>query len=108
MEHLNWIEIEDGTMMSLHLLELTGLRNLKAVPVGINYLRTLHQMFLTDMSNEFMERLQGSDSHIVQHIPDIRKFDSSDSQAVKDFIFLPYLAKKFGPGAVKYASTESD
>ncbi|CAL5041053.1 unnamed protein product [Urochloa decumbens] len=106
MEHLNWIEIEDGTMMNLHLLELTGLRNLKAVPVGIKYLRTLHQMLLTDMSNEFMERLQGSGNHIVQHIPDIHKFDSSDSQAVNKFIFLPHIAKKFGPGAIEYASTK--
>ena len=80
MDHLNWIEIEDGTMMNLHLLELAGLRNLKAVPVGIKYLKTLHQMFLTDMSNEFIKRLLGSDHHIVQHIPDIRNFGSSDSQ----------------------------
>jgi len=106
MDHLNWIEIEDGTMMNLHLLELAGLRNLKAVPVGIKYLKTLHQMFLTDMSNEFIERLQGSDNHIVQHIPDIHNFDSSDSQAVHNLIFLPYLAKKFGPGAINYASTK--
>ena len=86
MDHLNWIEIEDGTMMNLHLLELAGLRNLKAVPVGIKYLKTLHKMFLTDMSNEFIDRLHGSDNHIVQHIPDIHNFDSSDSQAGNDHI----------------------
>ncbi|KAL6603557.1 hypothetical protein ACP70R_043918 [Stipagrostis hirtigluma subsp. patula] len=103
MEHLNQIEIENGTMMSLHLLELAGLRNLKAVPEGIKYIRTLHQLYITDMSNEFIERLQGSDNHIVQHIPNIHNFDSSDSQAVNNVIFLPYLAKKFGPGAMKYA-----
>ena len=83
MEHLNWIEIEDGAMMNLHVLLLAGLRNLKAVPEGIKYIRTLHEMFLTDMSNEFIIRLQGSDNHIVQHIPNINKFDSSDSQAGK-------------------------
>ena len=86
MEHLNLIEIEDGTLMSLHSLELTGLRNLKAVPEGIKYIRTLDQMFLTDMSNEFIDRLHGSDNHIVQHIPDIHNFDSSDSQAGNDHI----------------------
>ncbi|WVZ78681.1 hypothetical protein U9M48_026354 [Paspalum notatum var. saurae] len=106
MEHLNWIEIEDGTMTNLHLLEFAGLRNLKALPGGIKYLRTLHQMFLIDMSIEFIKRLHGSDFHIVQHIPNIHNFDSSDSQTVHDVIFWPYLAKKFGPGAIKYASTK--
>jgi disease resistance protein RPM1 len=83
MEHLNWIEIEDGTMMNLHALLLAGLRNLKAVPEGIKYIRTLDEMFVTDMSNEFIIRLHGSDNHIVQHIPNINKFDSSDSRAGK-------------------------
>jgi disease resistance protein RPM1 len=81
MEHLNWIEVEDGTMMNLQCLSLAGLRNLKAVPDGIKYIRALHEMFLTDMSNEFIVRLHGSDNHIVQHIPNIKKFESSDSQA---------------------------
>jgi disease resistance protein RPM1 len=81
MEHLDWIEIEDGTMIGLHHLELVGLGNVKAVPAGIQYLRTLHQMFLTDMSKGFIQRLQGSDNYIVQHIPNIHIFYSSDSQA---------------------------
>lgn len=81
MEHLNWIEIEDGTMIGLYHLELIGLRNLKAVPTGIKYIRKLHQMFLTDMPNGFIQRLQGSDNDIVQHIPNIHIFDSSDSKA---------------------------
>ncbi|WVZ78691.1 hypothetical protein U9M48_026361, partial [Paspalum notatum var. saurae] len=100
MDCLNCIEIEDGTMMNLHLMELAGLRNLKAVPWGIKYIRTLHQMFLTDMSNEFIERLEGSDNHIVRHISNIHNFDSSDSQAVNNVHVLPYLAKKFGTGAI--------
>ncbi|CAN6176933.1 unnamed protein product [Urochloa humidicola] len=106
MEHLNLIQLEDGTLMSLHILELTGLRNLKAVPEGIKYIRTLDQMFLTEMSNEFIERLLGSDNHIVQHIPDIRNFGSSDSQAANNFISSEYLAKKYGAGAIKYSPTE--
>ncbi|CAD6338479.1 unnamed protein product [Miscanthus lutarioriparius] len=104
MEHLNWIEVEDGTMVNLDVLSLAGLRNLKVVPEGIKYIRTLHEMFLIDMSNEFIIRLHGSDNHIVQHIPNINKFDSSDSQAVNNVAYLPWLAKKFGPGAIKYAS----
>jgi disease resistance protein RPM1 len=81
VEHLNHIQIEDGTMMSLQTLGLAGLRNLKFVPEGIKYIRTLHRMFLVDMSNEFTERMRGSENHIVQHIPNIHCFDSSDSQA---------------------------
>uniref|UniRef100_A0A0A8ZKJ1 Disease resistance protein RPM1 n=1 Tax=Arundo donax TaxID=35708 RepID=A0A0A8ZKJ1_ARUDO len=103
MKHLNWIEIEDRTMVGLHHLELVGLGNLKAVPKGIKYIRSLHQIFLTDMSEGFIKSLQGSDSDIVQHIPNIHIFDSSDSQAVNNFHFVPYIAKKFGPGATKHA-----
>ncbi|KAF8687496.1 hypothetical protein HU200_043192 [Digitaria exilis] len=106
MEHLNLIEIEDGTLMSLHILEFTGLRNLKAVPEGIKYIRTLDQMFLTDMSNEFTERLLGSDNHIVQHITDIRNFGSSDSPAANNFISSEYLVKKYGAGAIKNSPVE--
>jgi disease resistance protein RPM1 len=81
MECLSWIEIEDGTMTALQNLELVGLGNLKAIPEGIKHIRTLKQMCLISMSNEFLESLQGSGSHIVQHIPSIHKFESTDSQA---------------------------
>ncbi|KAL6603561.1 hypothetical protein ACP70R_043922 [Stipagrostis hirtigluma subsp. patula] len=108
MEHLDWIEIENGAMMGLHHLEFVGLGNLKAVPEGIKYIRTLSEMYLTDMPKEFLESLQGSGSHIVQHIPNIHNFESSDSQAVNKFYFMPYLGKKYGPGATKYASTYWD
>lgn len=86
-------------------MSLAGLRNLKAVPEGIKYIRALHEMLLTDMPNEFMLKLHGSDNHIVQHIPNIKKYDSSDSQAVNNLAYLPWLANKFGPcAAIKYAS----
>ncbi|KAL6873671.1 hypothetical protein ACP4OV_013753 [Aristida adscensionis] len=101
MKYLNWIEIENGTMMGLHHLELMGLRDLKTVPEGIKYIGTLYQMNLTDMSREFVESLKGSGSHIVQHIPNVHNFESSDSQAVNNFHIVPYLAKKYGPGATK-------
>ncbi|AQK66724.1 Disease resistance protein RPM1 [Zea mays] len=105
MENLNWIEIEDGTMMCLNNLYLVDLGNLKAVPYGIKYIRTLHQMHLTDMSKEFLGSLQGSASPVVQHICNIHIFESSDSEAVNKFFFEPYLATKFGPGATKHAPT---
>ena len=89
MEHLNYIEIEDGTMKNLHLLELAGLRNLKVVPWGIKYIRTLDQMYLTDMSKVFLGSLQGSERPIVQHIRNIHIFESSDSEAGKFRFAMP-------------------
>jgi disease resistance protein RPM1 len=83
MENLNWIEIEDGTMTSLNILEFRGLRNLKVVPEGIRYIKTLHKMYLTDMSKGFLESMQGTGTHIVQHIPNIHTFESSDPHAGK-------------------------
>jgi disease resistance protein RPM1 len=80
MEHLNWIEIEEGAMKVLHTLEMVGLRGLKAVPQGIKHMKTLQKMLLTDMPKEFMDMLQGDDSDIVEHIPSIQSF-YSNSQA---------------------------
>jgi disease resistance protein RPM1 len=107
MENLNWIEIEDGTMMCLNNLGLNGLGNLKAVPYGIKYIRTLDQMYLTDMSKEFLGSLQGSESPIVQHIRNIHIFESSDSEAGK-FCFLAMglchlLDEKTNMGVVRHS-----
>jgi len=102
MEHLDWIEIEDGTMIGLHHLELVGLGNVKAVPAGIQYLRTLHQIFLTDMSNGFIQRLQGSDNYIVQHIPNIHIFYSSDSQAGNFHVLCQLLDETSSLVGIKY------
>jgi disease resistance protein RPM1 len=80
MEHLNLIEIEECTMKVLHTLEMVGLMDLNAVPRGIKHIKTLQKMLLTDMPKEFIDRLQGADSYIVQHIPNIQSFESSNSQ----------------------------
>ncbi|CAM0909665.1 unnamed protein product [Alopecurus aequalis] len=97
MEHLNSIEIEEGTMRVLHTLEMVGLRGLKVVPRGIKHIDTLQKMLLTDMSEEFMGRLQGDDSYIVEHIPNIQSFDSSNSEAVtlqlKSWFFFHILQR---------------
>ncbi|RCV22738.1 hypothetical protein SETIT_4G244300v2 [Setaria italica] len=106
MEHLTQIEMEEQKMVSLHVLELSSLRNLKSVPEGIKYITTLNNMFLIDMSIEFIERLQGSDNHIVQHVRNIHKFGPSDSQAVNNSISSEFLAQKYGPGAIKSVPTK--
>uniref|UniRef100_A0A0E0B0I3 Rx N-terminal domain-containing protein n=1 Tax=Oryza glumipatula TaxID=40148 RepID=A0A0E0B0I3_9ORYZ len=74
MENLTWIEMEDGTMQSLNFIALIGLRNLKVVPEGFQYLMSLQEMFLQDMPQEFIKRAQREDRVYIQHIPKIRKF----------------------------------
>ena len=74
MENLTWIEMEDGTMQSLNFIALIGLRNLKVVPEGFQYLMSLQEIFLQDMPQEFIKRAQREDRVYIQHIPKIRKF----------------------------------
>uniref|UniRef100_A0A0E0IH70 Rx N-terminal domain-containing protein n=1 Tax=Oryza nivara TaxID=4536 RepID=A0A0E0IH70_ORYNI len=74
MENLTWIEMEDGTMQSLNFIALIGLRNLKVVPEGFQYLMSLQEMFLQDIPQEFIKRAQREDRVYIQHIPKIRKF----------------------------------
>ncbi|XP_072969357.1 disease resistance protein RPM1-like [Typha angustifolia] len=71
MQQLAWINVEDGAMKSLQTLELTGLQNLKMVPEGVKYLKSIQDMYLRDMPKAFIERLEGSDREIVHHIPNI-------------------------------------
>ncbi|XP_072969363.1 disease resistance protein RPM1-like [Typha angustifolia] len=75
MQQLAWINIEDGAMKSLQTLELTGLKNLRMVPEGIKYLKSIEDMYLRDMAAVFTERLAGSDREIVDHIPNITNYD---------------------------------
>lgn len=70
MSELKEVEIEDGTMRSLHRLELWGLRSLTSVPEGLVYLRSVQQLCIGSMMpEEFHRRLEGTDRWIVQHIP---------------------------------------
>ncbi|XP_072969380.1 disease resistance protein RPM1-like isoform X2 [Typha angustifolia] len=71
MLQLAWINVEDGAMKSLQTLELTGLQNLKMVPEGVKYLKSIKDMYLRDMPTAFIERLEGTDREIVVHIPNI-------------------------------------
>ncbi|XP_072970637.1 disease resistance protein RPM1-like [Typha angustifolia] len=71
MQQLAWINIEDGAMQSIQTLEITGLKNLRMVPEGIKYLKSIQDMYLRDMPSVFTERLAGSDREIVDHIPNI-------------------------------------
>jgi len=59
-------------------------------------------MFLTDMSKGFIQRLQGSDNYIVQHIPNIHIFYSSDSQAGNFHVLCQLLDETSSLVGIRY------
>ncbi|CAL4899273.1 unnamed protein product [Urochloa decumbens] len=69
--NLKSIEINDGAMVNLSYLELRELWNLRAVPEGLTYLRSLKHLYARNMPGEFVERLERDDRSIVQHIANI-------------------------------------
>lgn len=70
MSELKEVEIEDGTMIGLHRLELWGLKSLTSVPEGLVHLRSLKQLCIGSMMpEEFKRMLEGRDRWIVEHIP---------------------------------------
>jgi len=70
MGELKEVEIEDGTMRSLHRLELWSLKSLTSVPEGLVHLKALQQLCIGSMMpDEFKTRLAGCDRWIVEHIP---------------------------------------
>jgi len=70
MGELKEVVIEDGTMRSLHRLELWSLKGLMSVPEGLVHLKALQQLCIGSMMpDEFKRRLAGRDRWIVEHIP---------------------------------------
>ncbi|OAY76140.1 Disease resistance protein RPM1 [Ananas comosus] len=61
MAQASVIDIEDGAMESLYQLQLIGLSSLTATPAGVVYLRSLQEMCLTDMPQEFIGSLETSE-----------------------------------------------
>ncbi|KAJ4757378.1 Disease resistance protein (CC-NBS-LRR class) family [Rhynchospora pubera] len=71
MAQLVAIEIEDGTMINLEYLQLTGLQGLKCVPEGLYFLGELQRVVLQDMPEAFVEKLRGEESRFIQHVPHV-------------------------------------
>lgn len=72
MAQLNSLMIEDGALPCIQQLSLFRCRELKMVPMGIEYLGTLQELYLEEMSGEFIERLREDkcrDRMRVKHIP---------------------------------------
>lgn len=72
LENLSTVEIMDCAMTNLAHLELCELQNLKAVPKGLRYLRSLQHLYAGNMPGEFVEMLEGNGQESVQHIANIK------------------------------------
>ncbi|KAK9993104.1 hypothetical protein SO802_022807 [Lithocarpus litseifolius] len=68
---LNEILIEKGVMPNLKSLYIGSCMELKTVPLGIEYLRTLQQLSLKSIPMELENRIDNEDFPRVQHIPEL-------------------------------------
>jgi disease resistance protein RPM1 len=55
---LSQVEIEEGALGSLVKLMFSGCPELKRLPCGIEYLRTLDELYLEDATNELIKILR--------------------------------------------------
>lgn len=54
MDHLHSLEIEEGSVVSLEVLEMTGLNELNDIPGGIFFLNNLQEVYLDSMHKDFI------------------------------------------------------
>lgn len=71
MEHLNFIEMEAGTMQNLDYVQLIDLRSMITVSHGFQHLTSVQKLVLADMPEEFIESARGEDWVYIQHIPSV-------------------------------------
>ncbi|KAF0920152.1 hypothetical protein E2562_033454 [Oryza meyeriana var. granulata] len=64
LDNLNSIEISDGAMMNLAYLEFRALKNLKAVPKGLQYLRLLKHLRAEKMPGGFTDGITGDQTFL--------------------------------------------
>uniref|UniRef100_A0A0D9W372 AAA+ ATPase domain-containing protein n=1 Tax=Leersia perrieri TaxID=77586 RepID=A0A0D9W372_9ORYZ len=63
MEHLNSLEIEKGSVVSLEVLEMTGLNELKEIPGGILLLNNLQEVYLDLVHKEYFPNHEREDEN---------------------------------------------
>ncbi|XXG75037.1 hypothetical protein AAC387_Pa07g3627 [Persea americana] len=74
---LNQINIENKSLTCIQRLHLFKCPELKIIPKGIQYLTSLQELFLQDMSEELLGRVHGDEGLTLQHIPRIIHVDST-------------------------------
>ncbi|KAH0979127.1 hypothetical protein GBA52_006304 [Prunus armeniaca] len=73
LEFLEALEGEESAMPKIRSLQIVGCGRLRMLPEEIKYVTTLRELVLKEMPRNFLDRLQGEDSHKVQHVPSIVK-----------------------------------
>ncbi|XP_027181614.1 disease resistance protein RPM1-like [Coffea eugenioides] len=76
MEGLRWLRVEEGALPRLQNLILERLPLLEELPLGIQHLSHLQQLYLSEMSSEMIEKVEnqkeGSEDYTrIAHIPEI-------------------------------------
>lgn len=64
LQNLNSLEISNGAMMNLAYLELRALKNLKAVPKGLEFLRLLKHLHAEKMPGGFTDGITGDQAFL--------------------------------------------
>ncbi|ONI25018.1 hypothetical protein PRUPE_2G274900 [Prunus persica] len=73
LEFLEALEGEESAMPKIRSLQIVGCGRLRMLPEEIKYATTLRELVFKEMPRNFLDRLQGEDSHKVQHVPSILK-----------------------------------
>ena len=77
LPQLNRIYIEKGSMVCIEEIGLVKCPELKNIPEGIQYLTSLQELLLWDMSGELLRRIQQDRGVNLRHIPKITHFTST-------------------------------
>ncbi|XXG48932.1 hypothetical protein AAC387_Pa02g3252 [Persea americana] len=76
---LNLIKIENGSMTCIKALYLQKCPELKRIPEGMQYLTSLQELYLIDMSEELIQRIKAGDERVnLLHIPFIGQYNSTN------------------------------
>ncbi|XP_010486237.1 PREDICTED: disease resistance protein RPM1-like isoform X2 [Camelina sativa] len=81
MQHLTEVVVEGGAMFGLQKLYVRACRELEAVPKGIENLKDLQELHLTQVSDQLVQGISGEgsvDRSRVKHIPAIKHFFRTD------------------------------
>ncbi|XP_027180845.1 disease resistance protein RPM1-like [Coffea eugenioides] len=75
MEGLRWMRVEEGALPRLHQLILEQLPLLDELPLGIQHLSHLQELYLYEMSSEMIDKVENQkeseDYRRIVHIPEI-------------------------------------
>ncbi|KAL3497350.1 hypothetical protein ACH5RR_040082 [Cinchona calisaya] len=67
LNSLKWLHVEEGAMPKLRELRMTDVKFLEEFPFGIQHLMQLQSLYLNDMSNKLIAKLQNLDEESEDH-----------------------------------------